>query len=200
MLALPPNPRTALIIVDMQAYYFRDEERRQNLDSACAAINRLSAAFDVRALPVYHVISSYKADRSDWDLKMLESGVPEFIEGTPEVAILPQIEVRPEHHVLTKTRYSAFFKTDLAQQLQAARIDRAAVAGAYTHHCVNATIIDAYCYNFVPCLVRDAVLSHRPEESAVMVERMRRNGYHILSADELIAELNGVLNSTLYGG
>jgi len=189
MLALPKNSRTALIIVDMQTFYFRDEERRQGIQAACAAINRLSAAFDANALPVYHVISSYKADRSDWDLKMLEAGVPEFIEGTPDVAILPQIEVRPRHLVMAKTRYSAFFKTDLAQRLQAERIDRAAVAGAYTHHCVNATIIDAFCHNFVPCLVSDAVLSHRPEESAVMVERMRRNGYHILTADELIAEL-----------
>jgi len=194
MLALPPNHRTALIIVDMQTTYFRDDERRQGIQDACAAINRLSAAFDACTLPVYHVISSYKADRSDWDLKMLEAGVPEFIEGTPEVAILPQIDVRPVHHILTKTRYSAFFKTDLVQRLQAARIDRAAVAGAYTHHCVNATIIDAYCHNFVPCLVRDAVLSHRPKESAVMVERMRRNGYHILTADELIVELSGTLH------
>jgi len=194
MLSLPQNPRTALIIVDMQTYYFRDEERSCGLQDACAAINRLSAAFDVCRLPVYHVISSYKADRSDWDLKMLWTGRPEFIEGTPEVAVLPQIDVRPVHQILTKTRYSAFFKTDLAQRLQAARIDRAAVAGAYTHHCVNATIIDAYCHNFVPCLVRDAVLSHRPEESAVMVERMRRNGYHILTVDELAAELNGALH------
>jgi len=69
-------------------------------------------------------------------------------------------------------------------------VARVAVCGAYTHYCVNATVFDAYAHDFVPCLVLDAVISHLPEESAVMIERMRRNGYHLLTSAELASQLS----------
>ncbi len=63
------------------------------------------------------------------------------------------------------------------------------MTGAYTHYCVNATVFDAYAHDFVPGLVSDAVLSHLPEEAEVMVARMRRNGYHVLTSAEVLARL-----------
>jgi len=36
----------------------------------------------------------------------------------------------------------------------------------------------------VPGLISDAVISHLPEESQVMIARMQRNGYHILTTAE----------------
>ncbi len=183
MLPLPTNTRSALLIIDMQEFFFRLPERRVGLECAVANINRLIKAFDETSQPVVHVISAYKADGSDWDLKMKASGVAELIEGSAEAAILPGITIRPQHRVLTKTRYSAFFKTNLAETLHEQRIERVVVTGAYTHYCVNATVFDAYGHDFVPCLVTDAVLSHLPDESKVMVARMHRNGYHVMSTD-----------------
>ncbi|HKJ27979.1 MAG TPA: isochorismatase family cysteine hydrolase, partial [Anaerolineales bacterium] len=145
---------------------------------------------DVRKWPVYHVVSQYKADGSDWDLKMKAAGVPELIEGTPEADILPAIDVESRHKVVAKTRYSAFFNTSLAADLQAENVDRAVVVGAYTHYCVNATVFDAYGHNFVPCLLADAVLSHLPRETELLVERMRRNGYHVKPTEAFITSLD----------
>ena len=116
------------------------------------------------------------------------AGEPELIEGTPETAILASIRVSEAHTILAKTRYSAFFKTDLADRLRRKKIARVVVVGAYTHYCVNATIFDAYCHDFVPCLITDAVTSHLTEESALVIERMRRNGYHIFTTAEFIAD------------
>ncbi len=188
---LSPNSRSALLIIDMQEFFFHLSERRVGLDDAVANINRLIRAFDETSQPVVHVISAYRVDGSDWDLKMRASGKAELIEGSAEAAILPDIKVLPQHQVLTKTRYSAFFKTDLADALHGDGIERVVVVGAYTHYCVNATVFDAYCHDFVPCLVSDAVLSHLPDESKVMVARMRRNGYHVMNTDELLVELKG---------
>ena len=185
---LPLRARSALVIVDMQEFFFRKPERRQNLDQVIANINTLIEYFESRQLPVFHVVSKYKADRSDWELKMKMAGEPELIEGTPETAILTPIRVSDAHTILSKTRYSAFFKTDLADRLCHEKIARVVVVGAYTHYCVNATIFDAYCHDFVPCLITDAVTSHLTEESAWMIERMRRNGYHIFTTAEFIAD------------
>ena len=185
-LPLPHNARSALAIVDMQEFFFHKPERRQNLDAVIANINRLITFFEARHLPVVHVVTCYKADGSDWDLKMKTAGQPELIDGTSETAILPHIQVSPGHLIVKKTRYSAFFKTSLAAFLQANAIHRLMVAGAYTHYCVNATVFDAYAHDIVPGIITDAVISHLPDEAAIMIDRMRRNGYHVCLTDEVI--------------
>jgi len=117
---------------------------------------------------------------------MRTTGEPELIEGSPETAILPQIRVSSNHLVVKKTRYSAFFKTDLADLLKANRIHRLMVVGGYTHYCVNATVFDAYAHDIVPGMITDAVMSHLPDEAAMLIDRMRRNGYHVFVTDEYI--------------
>jgi len=170
----------------MQEFFFQEPERRRGLDLVIDNINRLITFFQGRHLPVVHVITCYKADGSDWELKMKATGKPELIEGSPEAAILPHIQVSPDHLIIKKTRYSAFFKTDLADLLKAKSIHRLMVVGAYTHYCVNATVFDAYAHDIVPGIVTDAVTSHLPDEAAIMIDRMKRNGYHVCLTDEVI--------------
>jgi len=172
----------------MQEFFFQEPERRRGLDLVIDNINRLITFFQGRHLPVVHVITCYKADGSDWELKMKATGKPELLEGSPEAAILPQIQVSPDHLIIKKTRYSAFFKTDLADLLKAKSIHRLMVVGAYTHYCVNATVFDAYAHDIVPGIVTDAVTSHLPDEAAIMIDRMKRNGYHVCLTDEVIQE------------
>jgi nicotinamidase-related amidase len=186
LLPVPENTRSALAIVDMQEFFFQKPERRQNLETTIQNINRLISFFEVHHLPVVHVITSYKTDGSDWELKMKITEKPELIENTPETAIVSQIKVSPDHLLVKKTRYSAFFKTNLADFLRDNHIHRLMVVGAYTHYCVNATVFDAYAYDFVPGIITDAVVSHLPEEAALMLDRMRRNGYHVCRTKEFL--------------
>jgi isochorismate hydrolase len=172
----------------MQKYFFRQQARRVGLDVVIQNINHLIEYFDENKLPVVHAISRYRADKSDWDLKMIMNGTPELLDGDEETKILPQIHVSDRHKVLKKTRYSAFFKTDLDDFMNAEKVQRVVVVGAYTHYCVNATIYDAYAYDFVPCLVTDAVISHLDLESEMMIERMMRNGYQVLGTSAFLNE------------
>lgn len=184
------NQPTALLVVDMQNYFFKDPQRAALLEPVLPRINQLITTFDLAGLPVIQVLSAYHPDRSDWDLRMLREGQPSLLRGSQEAALLDRLHVQRRHHRVIKTRYSAFFKTRLAAWLRSRGVVRVAVCGAYTHYCVNATVFDAYAHNFVPCLVLDAVISHLTEESAVIVERMRRNGYHLLTSSELIHQIN----------
>ncbi len=189
MLPLSPNAKSALLVVDMQEFFFTKPDRCKYLDHVVVKINSLIQAFDEVHCPVFHVISAYQSDGSDWDLKMQAAGSPELIINSPEAAILPRIMVKPNHYHLRKTRYSAFFKTNLAEQLQQLKIQRVFVVGAYTHYCVNATVFDAYAHDFVPGLLTDAVISHLEDEAALMIERMVRNGYHVMSTTDCLASL-----------
>lgn len=186
LLPFSNTARSALLVIDMQAFFFQQEERRRLLPATAGNINCLIGHFEAQSWPVVHVVSGYLADGSDWDIKMKAAGVPELIVGTPEAAILPQIDVREHHLTVRKTRYSAFFKTGLAEELARRGVERVVVVGAYTHYCVNATIFDAFAHDFVPCLIVDAVISHLPKEAEIMIDRMRRNGYHVFSTQEFI--------------
>ena len=185
-LPLTPNARSALLVIDMQEFFFRQPERRRNLETVAKNINRLIDRFEATSQPIVHVITCLKVDGSDWDLKMKAAGQPELIEGTPEAAILPQIKVSPSHRTVVKIRYSAFFKTGLADILRGEHVDRVVVAGAHTHCCVNATVFDAWCHDFVPGLVTAGVISHLEPESELMMERMRRNGYRVGTVEEYL--------------
>jgi NAD+ synthase len=188
LLPLPERCRSALVIVDMQEFFFKKPERRKGLDEVIKNINRLIRVFEDHHYPIFHIITAYRPDGSDWELKMKVSGKAELIIGSPETVILPAINVSSSHTILIKTRYSAFFKTDLVDRLIAEEISQVVVAGGYTHYCINATIFDAYCYDYVPCLIIDGVISHLKDESEVLIDRMKRNGYHILSTDEFLAK------------
>jgi nicotinamidase-related amidase len=188
LLPFPPGACSALAVIDMQEFYFTKPERRKGLDMVIFNINALIDHFDSQGFPVIHVLTSYKADGSDWDLKMRMSGRQELIEGSLEASPLPGISVLPGHTVISKTRYSAFHKTNLIEILQEQHVRRLVVTGAYTHYCVNATVFDAFAYDFVPCLITDAVISHLPEESMIMIDRMRRNGFHVFQTEEYLTQ------------
>jgi NAD+ synthase len=192
ILPLPADARSALAIVDMQEFFFQKPERRKDLDLVVGNINRLIGFFESQHLPVVHVITCYQANGSDWDLKMKISAVPELIEGSPETAILPKIRVSPDHLLVRKTRYSAFFKTDLAALLKARAIQRLLVTGGYTHYCVNATIFDAYACDFIPGIITNAVISNLPD-TALLIARMKRNGYHVFRTGGYIKGHNTIL-------
>ena len=75
---LPSNSRTALIVVDMQAFFFRAPQLRVGLEPVVANINRLIDYFDACKLPIFHAITTHKADGSDCDLKQKFSVMNDF--------------------------------------------------------------------------------------------------------------------------
>jgi nicotinamidase-related amidase len=196
-LPLPSGARTALLVIDMQVFFFRSPERRVGLEVVVANINRLIDHFDAAKLPIYHVITAYREDGSDWDLKQKLWGQCELIAGTPDAEMLSTIHRNPAHVIMVKTRYSAFHKTGLAERLAAQEVQRVLVVGAYTHYCVNQTIFDAFAYDFIPAVVTDATISNLPDEAERMLARMARNGYHLLRTEDILTEMgNEAFSST----
>ena len=59
LLPLPEDSRSALVVVDMQNFFFRLPERSRGLDEVIQNINRLVEYFDANDLPVIHAVSSF---------------------------------------------------------------------------------------------------------------------------------------------
>jgi len=60
------NP--ALVIIDMQQYFFRTEERREKLSELVESINYLIDCAENKNIPIYQVLTIHKEDKSTWNL------------------------------------------------------------------------------------------------------------------------------------
>jgi isochorismate hydrolase len=161
--------RAALVVVDMQNYFFRTPERRARCDALVQSINSLASGCAPGRL--FEVISVHAADRSTWSRNMLRRGGC-LLEGSEEAAAVSGLRL-PGALTVRKTRHSAFLRTDLEQRLRAAGVERIVLAGVHTHGCVALTAADAWSLDFEVAVAAEAVSSHRPELAAFCVERLR---------------------------
>ncbi|MEV0439410.1 isochorismatase family protein [Streptomyces spectabilis] len=71
-------------------------------------------------------------------------------------AITDELAPRPHDWLLTKWRYSAFFRSDLLDRMRAAGRDQLLVCGVYAHIGVLATAVEAFTHDIETFLVADA--------------------------------------------
>lgn len=182
--------RTALVIVDMQKAYFRNdalEAKRNDLTRAC---NDLIDRAVRSGAPVFNVVTEHKKDRSTWTLNMLEDGEGYLFESDKDSEVVDGLRTEGTVEVV-KTRDSAFFDTTLFDELRQRQIEKIVLAGVSTHTCIFQTAADAYAHNFHVSLADEAIASHDPSlhQSALdLLEQEYRQ------PTERIDDIEGVLS------
>jgi len=159
---------TALVVVDMQNYFFRTPERRGYCPSLVEAVNTIAQVCPPGR--VFNVLTVHAADRSTWSRNMLRRGGC-LIEGSEEAAPVHGLYL-PGAVTVRKTRHSAFLRTDLEERLVSAGAERVVLAGVHTHGCVALTAVDAWSLDFDVAVAAEAVASHRPDLAAFCKERL----------------------------
>ena len=96
--------------------------------AAAAPIRRLLDGAREAGLPVFFTRYSLNEDYSDAGL-LLEvfpqiRGTGGMVRGTWDAEVIDELAPRPEEVVIDKTRYSAFYETDLEERLRALGWDR----------------------------------------------------------------------------
>jgi nicotinamidase-related amidase len=178
--------RPALIVIDMQNYFFRTEERRIGINQLIYSINQLIDLARDLDIPTFQVITLHKADKSTWNIVMKKHDFSALIEGSKEAEILPEIEVNEKHTIIVKTRQSTFIRTNFEEELKRASIDTLVICGVFTHGCVGRTAIDAYERDFNVILARDAIFSHlKNQEEAIFEVVLQEQEQLILNNDEI---------------
>lgn len=166
----------ALIIVDMQRYYFEGDhaEAARRLDPALACINVTIAAFVEAGRPVIFARTLHKADGSTWTRKMREANLPIMLEGSREAADIDGLNVPAASFSMVKTRHSAFTGTGLATRLMAMGVDHVTFCGAFTENCVAVSAIDAVQHDFRASIVTDACVASDPALGASVLDYCAR--------------------------
>ncbi|MGW3655166.1 isochorismatase family protein [Streptomyces sp. NPDC005151] len=153
-----PAPDRAVVLVhDMQRYFLRPfPAGRSPLTELVGNVAKLLAAARTAGVPVVYTAQPGGMSRKDrgllhdfWGPGM---GVEEADRGIAD-------EVAPERGdtVLTKWRYSAFFRSDLEERLRRSGRDQLIVCGVYAHMGCLITACDAFSRDIQPFLVADAL-------------------------------------------
>ncbi len=142
-----PDPeRTAFLIMDMQEFFF-NKNSHAFIPSAIPIVNRIikirDRCMDLNIPVIYtrHINSEKDAGQMNrwWrDILTRENGMSRIIEEFDE----------PGNLIVEKSRYNAFFKTDLERILRDNNISQIIIAGVMTHLCCETTAREAFVRDF----------------------------------------------------
>ncbi|ABW19338.1 cysteine hydrolase family protein [Alkaliphilus oremlandii] len=181
--------RPALVVIDMQHYFFRTEERRIRINELIESINDLIIYAENKNIPIYQVLTIHKEDRSTWNLVMKKYNFSALIQGSDEAKLLSEIKFSDKHIVITKTRQSTFIRTNFEEDLIVRGIDTLILSGVFTHGCVGRTAIDAYERDFNVILAKDASFSHLENQEQAMFEVILNEQEQLILDNEQIKSI-----------
>lgn len=158
--SLPWGPRPALLLVDFARGYFDDRSPlRAPVEAARAKSAELAGIARQIGIPVIFTRVEYPLDRDAEPARLFRrkiAGLACWEVGNPMGAFTPELAPQTGDLIITKQFPSAFFDTNLAEQLRALKVDTVVVAGLTTSGCVRSSALDALCHGFAPLVVSDA--------------------------------------------
>ncbi len=95
-----------------------------------------------------------------------------------------------EEILLRKTRFSAFLRTNLEEQLRDLKVDTVVMCGFSTNACVGLTAIDAFDRDFRVLLAGDAVLGTNEAQGELMLDYLNaRIGVEPLNHAQIMSRI-----------
>ncbi|WP_017621996.1 isochorismatase family protein [Nocardiopsis chromatogenes] len=147
--------RAVLLVHDMQRYFLAPFPApvRDPLVRHCVQLRERCAAHGV---PVYY--TAQPGGMTDDERGLLKDFWGPGMRSDPrDREIAEELAPRPEDPVLTKWRYSAFFRSDLLARMRGMGRDQLIVCGVYAHVGVLATALEAFTNDIEAFLVADAL-------------------------------------------
>lgn len=181
--------RPGLVIIDMQHWFFRTEERKVKLPQLIQSINQLVDLSIEKSIPVYQVLTIHKSDRSTWNIVMKKYNYAVLLEGSKEAELLAEIKSDDSQEIIVKTRQSTFIRTNFEEKLKEKNVDTLILCGVFTHGCVGRTAIDAYERDFNVIIARDASFSHVKDQEETMFEVIEKEQEQLILTNEEIINL-----------
>ncbi len=134
------------------------------------AVRRRLLAEQARGATILWIADNHAPD--DAEFRMWPA---HCVVGSEETEIVPELAdlVRPGS-VLTKTRYSGFYGTDLDARLAALRPDTVVVLGVCTDICVYHTAADARARDYAVVVPADCVATFDPQAHDFALDHLRR--------------------------
>lgn len=186
----PDAARAALLVHDAQRYFLAPYQGSP-LPEMTANIAALIAAARAHGVPVFYTAQPGRPEAADRGLltEFWGAGIGGVIDADPHAAdIVADLAPEPGDTVLTKWRYSAFQRSEFAEDLAALGRDQLLITGVYAHIGCQATAVEAFMRDIRPFLVCDAVADFSRERHDQACEYVaQRCGVVTTTADALAA-------------
>ncbi len=188
-----PGPDDALLIVDVQNDFLPGGSLAvPQGDDVVPALNRYSAAFRTRHLPIFasrdwHPSNhcSFTEQGGPWPPHcVVETKGAQFASGLDvNEAVIISKATEPESDA-----YSAFENTDLDQRLRQAGVKRLFVGGLATDYCVLNSVRDAVRLKYSVILLEDAIraVNVQPEDGSKAMEEMLGLGCQSATVESVV--------------
>ncbi|NUB17366.1 isochorismatase family protein [Azospirillum brasilense] len=186
--------RAVLLIHDMQDYFVGFYGAGNPAIVSCIdRIVRLKRHLKALGVPV--VYTAQPAVQSDADRGLLNDLWGPGLTAKPDLAgIVAPLAPDADDRVLTKWRYSAFFRAPLAEMMAEAGRDQLLICGIYAHIGVMQTALDAFMRGIKPFLVADAIADFSREDHMMALRYVARNAGRTIHSDSVLAAPAAVLS------
>lgn len=182
------DPRRAAVLVhDMQAYFLAPfDARRSPAAELIVNCRRLLDAAAAVGVPV--VYSAQPGAMSTVERGLLHDFWGPGMGRGPDTDIPAELAPCLDDHVVTKWRYSAFQRTDLADHLRALQRDQLIVTGVYANTGCLATAVDAFSLDVEVFLLPDAVADFSADEHWRAVEYAAARCAAVPTTDQVLGD------------
>ena len=181
--------RYAVLVIDMIREFCDLEQGLIPIENAARMLPALhefvNEAREAGAVIIW-VVDKHRRDKPDFELERVRF---HCTEGTLGVELAPPLRALPEDYLVTKSRYSAFFGTDLDLILRNENISRLILTGTKTNVCVRAAAQDAFARNYDLLIPRELVATDRENLHLANLEDMDRYFGRVLPTEEVMAQL-----------
>jgi isochorismate hydrolase len=181
-----PDPRrAALLIHDMQRYFvgFFPPGRSPTTELIANAVRAREIARGA-GLPVLYSAQPARMSQAERGL-LNDLWGPGMTADPGSSQIIDELTPGPDDLVLTKYRYSAFFRTRLATRLAALGRDQLIICGVFAHIGCLFTAGDAFAHDIQPFLLADAIADFSLPEHLLALDYAARRCAVTLTTDQL---------------
>jgi ureidoacrylate peracid hydrolase len=198
-----PADKTAFVVVDMQNYFMAPGQQVEIPEAReiVPNINRLADALRrAGGLVVWVRTVSNEDSFRDWSHFHDVLNTPErrakrheaMQDGAFGAKLWPELDVRNEDLIVTKTRYSAFIQgsSNLERELRQRGIVAVWIGGTSTNTCCESTARDSMLLNFRTTMISDCNADHTDEEHNATLISFCINFGDVASCEDLIKRLS----------
>lgn len=181
--------RAALLIHDMQRYFVKPFADGSPIAEVLQNIVLVRAQARQLQLPIFYTAQPGAQGRLERGLlqDFWGSGLADDLESTEIVESLSPGVNEP---VIRKRRYSAFYGTDLLEQLRGSGRDQLIITGVYAHIGCLATALEGFMSGIQAFMVADAVADFSAGHHEMALQYVAGRCGCVLSSSRLLADLH----------
>lgn len=184
--------RTALLVHDMQKFWVDRFVEPDELIKNISALTQVCREHDV---PIIYSVGEKVRNKAERGLALdlWGPGIGKAGGVSDEDAdVISELKPRDSDFIISKSKYSAFFDTELEKKMFAMGRSQIIITGIFAHHGCLATALDAYMRNIKVFFVADATADYSREDHDMALSYVAETSGVLTTAGVAIEQLSKV--------